>query len=108
MENEVQNHSNPGEKANWQSDGSLDRAPYRIVVRGCLDTSWSEWFDGLDVAADPEQGETTITGSVADQAALHGLLNKVRNLGLTLVCVSRLEATVVESGDDLRRQQQSQ
>ena len=66
-----------------------DRAAYRIAVRGCLDTSWSEWFDGLIIIADSERGETTLTGSVADQAALHGLLNKVRNLGLTLLWVKR-------------------
>jgi len=68
-----------------------DRGFYWIRVKGCLDASWSEWFDGLVVAPDCEINETVISGEVQDQAALHGLLNKVRNLGLPLVRVTRQE-----------------
>jgi hypothetical protein len=62
---------------------------YCIRVRGCLDNSWSEWFDGLLVQADAACSETAICGIVTDQAALHGLLAKVRNLGLVLLEVTR-------------------
>jgi hypothetical protein len=65
-------------------------ARYQIRVEGVLDERWSAWFDGLEVAGDA-RGQTTITGPVADQAALHGLLAKVRDLGLTLVSLQRIE-----------------
>jgi hypothetical protein len=73
------------------SGRSPDRAVYKIKVRGCLDSSWSEWFDGLAISADTRLGETVLTGPVADQAALHGLLNKVGNLGLILLWLRRFE-----------------
>jgi hypothetical protein len=55
-----------------------------------LDNRWSAWFEGLRIASD-QRGQTTITGPVADQAALHGLLAKVRDLGLPLLAVRRLD-----------------
>ena len=61
---------------------------YEIHVRGVLDGGWSAWFDGLQVTSD-ERGQTTIAGPVADQAALHGLLAKIRDLGLELLAVRR-------------------
>jgi hypothetical protein len=63
---------------------------YQIRVRGCLDRQWSSWFDGLAVTLD-EEGDTLLTGPVADQAALHGLLKKVRDLGLPLLSVNCCE-----------------
>jgi hypothetical protein len=63
-------------------------ACYRITITGALDDSWSAWFDGLALARDAG-GDTTLEGAVRDQAALHGLLAKVRDLGLTLVAVER-------------------
>ena len=63
-------------------------AHYEIMVQGILDPRWSAWFDGLQLASDAA-GRTTITGPVADQAALHGLLTKVRDLGLPLLSVRR-------------------
>jgi hypothetical protein len=64
---------------------------YEIKVKGHLDQSlWSEWFDGMTVTLS-ERGTTTLTGPVTDQAALHGLLAKVRDLGLELISVNRLE-----------------
>ena len=63
---------------------------YEILVRGVLDACWSAWFDGLDVSGDPDGGTTTIAGPVVDQAALHGLLAKVRDLGLPLLEVRRI------------------
>jgi hypothetical protein len=63
-------------------------ARYEIRVRGVLDRRWTAWFEGLEVTSDGD--ETVITGRVADQAALHGVLTKVRDLGLFLVLVRHL------------------
>jgi hypothetical protein len=63
---------------------------YEIRVRGVLDGGWSAWFDGLQVTSD-DRGQTTIAGPVTDQAALHGLLAKVRDLGLELLEVRRTD-----------------
>ena len=63
---------------------------YEIRVRGALDSGWSAWFEGLRIASD-QAGQTTITGPVADQAALHGLLAKIRDLGLELLEVRRTD-----------------
>jgi hypothetical protein len=57
---------------------------YEIRVNGVLGSGWSAWFDGLQVTSD-DRGQTTIAGPIADQAALHGLLAKIRDLGLELV-----------------------
>jgi hypothetical protein len=57
---------------------------YRITVSGHLDPSWSEWFDGLAIT-NLGSGNTLLTGPVVDQAELHGLLAKIRDLGLQLV-----------------------
>jgi hypothetical protein len=63
---------------------------YEIRVRGVLDGGWSAWFDGLQVSSD-EHGQTSIAGPVVEQAALHGLLAKVRDLGLELLEVRRTD-----------------
>jgi hypothetical protein len=65
-------------------------ARYELRVQGVLDPRWSAWFDGLHVTSD-QAGQTTITGPVTDQAALHGLLTKIRDLGLPLLSVRRLD-----------------
>jgi len=65
---------------------------YEIRVKGVLDDRWSAWFDGLQVSRD-DRAATTITGRLADQAALHGLLVKVRDLGLELLEVRRTDPT---------------
>jgi hypothetical protein len=65
-------------------------ARYKITVEGHLDRSrWSPWFDGMDVAP-TEEGNTTLSGQLADQAALHGVLAKVRDLGIVLISVQRM------------------
>jgi hypothetical protein len=61
---------------------------YQIRVKEVLDEKWSDWFDGLTIA--PQDDETLLTGPVRDQAALHGLLAKVRDLGLPLLSVKRI------------------
>ncbi len=63
---------------------------YQIRVQGHLDQQWADWFGGLRVVLE-ENGDTVLTGPVVDQAALHGLLKKVRDLGLPLVSVNRTE-----------------
>ena len=63
---------------------------YQIKVKGDLDGKWSDWFDGFAIASEAE-GETVLTGEAADQAALHGILNKIRDLGLPLLSVGYVE-----------------
>jgi hypothetical protein len=64
-------------------------ARYQIQVRGALDPRWSGWFDQLAISHDAE-GNTLLAGPVIDQAALYGLINRLRDLGLTLLAVVRL------------------
>jgi hypothetical protein len=63
---------------------------YEIRLKGHLDDQWAEWFEGLTITRE-DNGETLISGQVIDQAALHGLLKKVRDLGLPLVSVNPIE-----------------
>jgi hypothetical protein len=63
---------------------------YRIRIKGLLDDKWSRCFDGLAVTPQPD-GETLLSGTITDQAALHGVLAKIRDLGLPLLLVQRLE-----------------
>jgi hypothetical protein len=65
-------------------------AHYEIRVNGVLGSGWSAWFDGLQVTSD-DRDQTTIAGPIADQAALHGLLTKIRDLGLELLEVRRTD-----------------
>ncbi|NMR20969.1 hypothetical protein [Cellulomonas fimi] len=60
---------------------------YEIRVRGHLDARWIAWFDGLELRRDPD-GTTTLHGPLADQAALHGVLQKLRDTGLPLLSVT--------------------
>lgn len=71
-------------------------AVYRIRVKGHLPPEWAEWFDNMTIALEPD-GNTILSGPVMDQPALHGLLIKVRDLGLTLISVDRVEEDDVES-----------
>jgi hypothetical protein len=66
-------------------------ALYDIRVNGPLDPSWSEWFDGLTIT-NLECGVAALCGDIVDQAALHGTLNKIRNLNLSLISVTNLDA----------------
>jgi hypothetical protein len=59
---------------------------YQIRIKGHLDSQWTDWFEGLTITLE-EDGETLLTGPVPDQSALHGLLKKVRDLGMPLISV---------------------
>jgi hypothetical protein len=65
---------------------------YEIRVKGHLEDRWSEWFDGLKIT-NLENGEALLSGEIVDQAALHGVLAKVRDLGLPLVAVIGVDQT---------------
>jgi hypothetical protein len=72
---------------------SGSEAHYEIIVQGSLDERWSDWFSGLTLTREPEAAAnpvTRLTGLVADQAALRGILNRLWDLNLTLVSVNRL------------------
>jgi hypothetical protein len=62
---------------------------YQIRVRGHLGERWAQWFDGMRITNEAN-GEAILAGPIADQAALHGLLAKVRDLGLPLIAVTRI------------------
>jgi hypothetical protein len=79
MSNDRNPEANPGE-------GMV----YQIRIKGHLDRRWTEWFDGLTITLE-DNGDTLLTGPVVDQAALHGLLRKVRDLGIPLLSVVRSE-----------------
>jgi hypothetical protein len=71
---------------------------YQIRIKGHLGYQWKDWFEGLTITLE-EDGDTLLTGPVIDQAALHGLLKKVRDLGLPLVSVSPLEPGQADQSD---------
>ena len=71
---------------------------YQIRVKSHLGSDWTDWFEGLTVTLE-EDGDTLLTGPVVDQAALHGLLKKVRDLGMPLVSVNRVEPGQADAAD---------
>ena len=68
---------------------------YQIRIEGRLGSQWADWFEGLTITPG-DNGDTLLTGPVIDQAALHGLLKKVRDLGLPLLAVQRVETGLAE------------
>lgn len=73
--------------AGWKEGADRESLSCRIVLRGELGTEWKEWLGGLEVSLQP-RGDTLLFGTLADQAALHGLLRKIRDLGIPLVSVT--------------------
>jgi hypothetical protein len=71
---------------------------YQIRIKGHLGREWTDWFEGLTITLE-EDGDTLLTGSVVDQAALHGLLKKMRDLGLPLVSISPIEPGQADASD---------
>src|ERR1700676_3385383 len=87
MSNEINSASNPGQPL-----------VYQIRIKGQLGREWTDWFEGLTLTA-LDNGETLLTGPVVDQAALHGLLRKVRDLGVPLLSVSLVEPGQAQAPD---------
>jgi len=85
MSNELNSKSDPGQPT-----------IYQIRLEGHLGRQWTEWFDGLTITLH-RNGDTLLTGPVVDQAALHGLLKKVRDLGVPLVSLNRVEPGPAEA-----------
>ena len=83
-----------------QTHAATDRhegpEPYEIRIEGHLDHRWAGWFDGLTLTLE-DNGDTLLTGPVVDQAALHGLLRKVRDLGMPLVLVRRVRPSQADA-----------
>ncbi len=71
---------------------------YQIRIKGHLGRQWTDWFGGLTITLE-DGGDTFLTGTVADQAALHGLLKKVRDLGMPLISVVRAEPVQADAPD---------
>jgi hypothetical protein len=63
---------------------------YQISIKGHLGSQWADWFEGLTITRE-DNGDTLLTGPVVDQAALHGLLKKIRDLGMTLISIQTID-----------------
>lgn len=85
MSNELNAKADPGRQT-----------VYQITVKGHLDHRWADWFEGLTITLE-ENGDTVLTGLVVDQAALHGLLKRVRDLGVPLLSVNAVEPGQVDA-----------
>jgi hypothetical protein len=81
-----------GQEAAYERVEGGRMTAYKIRVKGHLDGRWSEWFDGLQIT-NLESGEAELSGEIVDQSALHGVLNKMHDLGLPLVAVRSAGAT---------------
>jgi hypothetical protein len=71
---------------------------YQIRIKGHLDPHWSSWFEGLAITLE-DNGETLLTGPLVDQAALHGLMRKVRDLGIPLLSIVCVKASQAETSE---------
>ena len=78
----------------------MQRQPmvFQIRIKGHLSRQWADWFEGLTITLE-EDGDTLLTGPVIDQAALHGLLKKVRDLGMPLLSVNSLRSGLQDSSE---------
>ena len=87
MSNEINSRSDPGQPL-----------VYQIRIEGHLGTQWTDWFEGLTITLE-DNGDTLLTGPVVDQAALHGVLRKVRDLGMLLVSAILVTSSQAEESD---------
>ncbi len=85
------------DKLNPKADSSQPTV-YQIRIAGHLSRQWTYWFGGLTITLEAN-GDTLLTGPVTDQAALHGLVRKVRDLGMPLISVNRVETSQAENLD---------
>lgn len=74
---------------------------YQIRIRGHLGNPWTDWFDGMTIALE-DNGDTLLTGPVVDQAALYGLLKKIRDLGMPLVSVIPVQSDYFRSSSSIK------
>jgi hypothetical protein len=88
-------------KRNPKTDSS-ESIVYQIRLKGHLGRQWTDWFEGLNITLE-ENGDTLLTGPVIDQSTLFGLLRKVRDLGLPLLSVNRVEPDQSEKSDVVPR-----
>ena len=79
-------------------EGQYESGRYEIRLKGHLDDKWADWFEGLTITRE-DNGETRLTGPVVDQAALHGLLRKVRDLGMPLIAVIQVDPKQADVSD---------
>jgi len=77
---------------------TTNTAYYEIRLKGQLNARWADWFDGMTITLD-DNGDTLLSGPVVDQAALHGLLKKVRDVGLTLLSVNSVKQEYKEGSE---------
>jgi hypothetical protein len=84
-------------KINAESDPDRPLV-YQIRIKGHLGRQWTDWFEGLTITLE-DNGETLLTGPVADQAALHGVLRKVRDVAMPLISVIRVRPDQTEASD---------
>jgi hypothetical protein len=87
MSNEIKPTPDPGQPM-----------AYQIRIKGHLGHQWTDWFEGLTITLE-DNGETLLTGPLVDQAALHGMLKKVRDLGMPLVSVSPVPPGQADGSD---------
>jgi hypothetical protein len=87
MSNKLDPKTNPGQPM-----------VYQIRIKGHLGRQWTDWFEGLTITLE-DDGDTLLTGPVVDDAALHGLLKKVRDLGMPLLSVNRVEPGQADASD---------
>ena len=87
MSNEINSEIDPGQPM-----------VYQIRIKGQLGRQWTDWFEGLTITL-ADNGETLLTGQVVDQAALHGLLKKVRDIAMPLVSVMRVKPDPADASD---------
>lgn len=90
--------SNPMSQPHSPAANDSPFTEYEIRIKGHLDTRWSHWFEGYEIAL-KDNGETLLSGTVVDQAALHGLLIKVRDLGLPMVSVTPVQSEQTENAN---------
>ena len=85
-----------------KEDMKNDPMSYQIRIEGQLGQQWADWFEGFSVTRE-QAGTTLLTGPVIDQSELHGLLKKVRDLGMPLISVNRIERTGSPDPDQITR-----
>ena len=95
MSNEINSEIDPGQPL-----------VYQIRIKGHLGRQWTDWFGGLTLTLE-DNGETLLTGPVVDQAALHGVLRKVRDVGMPLLSVNRVTPGQAEAPDVKQRSEAS-